>query len=110
PLLMRSAGVKNYHHSLLSQLMLLIWPHDLELFPYLHSLTPNHNERSNYSTVETIKGLGAMLASNYLFAPTVSMAARGVDIFHVTPHLWRPPEGPLLTSMVHDPTPLLMPE
>jgi alpha-1,3-rhamnosyl/mannosyltransferase len=107
---MRSAGVKNYHHSLLSQLMLLIWPHDLELFPYLHRLAPNHNERSNYSTLDTIKGLGAMLASNYLFAPTVKVAARQADLFHVTPHLWRPPEGPILTSMVHDPTPLIMPE
>ena len=110
PLLMRSAGVKNYHHSLLAQLMLLIWPHELELFPYLEKLEPNHNERSNYSQWETIRGLGAMLASNYLFAPTVKAAARDSDLFHVTPHLWRPPEGPLLTSMVHDPTPLLMPE
>ncbi len=110
PLLMRSAGVKNYHHSLLEQLILLIWPHDLDLFPYLKTLTPNHNERSNYSTIETIRGLGSMLLSNYLHAPTVSIPARGVDLFHVTPHLWRPPEGPRLTSMVHDPTPLLMPE
>lgn len=110
PLLMRSAGVKNYHHSLLSQLLLLIWPHELKLFPDLKRLNPNHNERSNYSTYQTIRGLGAMLASNYLFAPTVKSAARGFDLFHVTPHLWRPPEGPVLTSMVHDPTPVLMPE
>lgn len=110
PLLMRSAGVKNYHHSLLTQLMLLIWPHELELFPDLEKLEPNHNERSNYSKWETLRGLAAMLASNYLFAPTVRSAARGADLFHVTPHLWRPPEGPVLTSMVHDPTPILMPE
>jgi alpha-1,3-rhamnosyl/mannosyltransferase len=110
PLLMRSAGVKNYHHSLLRQLMLLIWPHELDLFPYLGDLAPNHNERSNYSTWKTARGLGAMLASNYLFAPTLSPAAREADLFHVTPHLWRPPHGPALTSMVHDPTPLTMPE
>ncbi|MEZ5365590.1 MAG: glycosyltransferase family 1 protein [Bryobacterales bacterium] len=110
PLLMRSAGVKNYHHSLLSQLMLLIWPHEITLFPYLDELTPNHNERSNYSTLETYRGLGAVLASNYLRLPTAKRAVQGADVFHVTPHLWHPPEGPVLTSMVHDPTPLLMPE
>ena len=110
PLLMRSAGVKNYHHSLLKQLMLLIWPHELELFPYLDKLEPNHNERSNYSRSQTIRGLGAMLASNYLFAPTLSAAAREADVFHITPHLWRPPNGPILTSMVHDPTPIMLPD
>ena len=110
PLLMRSAGVKNYHHSLLTQLLPLIWPHDIELFPYLNKLAPNHNERSNYPFYETARGLGAVLASNYLLAPTAARAVRGADLFHVTPHLWRPPEGPALTSMVHDPTPLLMPE
>ncbi len=110
PLLMRSAGVKNYHHSLLRQLMLLIWPHELELFPHLETLEPNHNERSNYSRMTTLKGLGAMLASNYLHAPTVQSAAKNADLFHLTPHLWRPPAGPVLTAMVHDPTPLLMPE
>ena len=110
PLLMRSAGVKNYHHSLLAQLLPLIWPHELELFPYLDKLAPNHNERSNYSLWETVRGLGAVLTSNYLFAPTAARAAREADVFHVTPHMWRPPEGPALTSMVHDPTPLLMPD
>jgi alpha-1,3-rhamnosyl/mannosyltransferase len=107
---MRSAGVKNYHHSLLSQLMLLIWPHDLELFPYLSNLTPNDNERSNYSALETFRGLGAMLASNYLMAPTAKAPASRASLFHVTPQWWRPPDGPVLTSMVHDPTPVLMPE
>ena len=110
PLLMRSAGVKNYHHSLLTQLLPLIWPHEIRLFPYLDALTPNYNERSNYSFLETIRGLGSILASNYLFLPTIHKAVGGADLFHVTPHLWRPPEGPVLTSMVHDPTPLLMPE
>ena len=110
PLLMRSAGVKNYHHSLLKQLMLLIWPHEIDLFPYLDQLEPNHNERSNYSAMTTLRGLGAVLASHYLFAPTVRSAARDADLFHLTPHVWRPPNGPILTSMVHDPTPLLMPE
>jgi len=38
PLLMRSAGVKNYHYELLKRLLPAIAPHTLELFPRLDSL------------------------------------------------------------------------
>ena len=110
PLLMRSAGVKNYHDALLRRLTLAIWPHRLDLFPFLPGLRPNRNESSNYSSFETKWRLAAVLASNYLHAPTARLAARGADIFHLTHHLWNPPPGPLWTTMVHDPTPALMPE
>ncbi len=110
PLLMRSAGVKNYHYELLKRLFALETPHRLQLFPFLNGLPANDNERSNYSKLETMRGLGGLLAANYLKLPFQTIAARGVDLFHVTHHLFDPPRGPLLSSMVHDPTPLLMPE
>ena len=44
PLLMRSAGVKNYHYSLLKELLPIIGPHRLRLFPDLKDLSPNNNE------------------------------------------------------------------
>ena len=109
PLLMRSAGVKNYHYELLKRLFDLETAHRLRLFPFLNGLPPNDNERSNYSRWSTVRGLGGLLAANYLKAPFQAVAARGADLFHVTHHLFDPPRGPLLTSMVHDPTPLLMP-
>ena len=110
PLLMRSAGVKNYHHALLRQLIPAIWPHQIALYPWLEGLPPNENQRSNYSAWKTYAGLGTMLASNWLRLPLARIQARGADLFHVTHHLWRPPQLGLLTSMVHDPTPLTMPE
>jgi glycosyltransferase involved in cell wall biosynthesis len=110
PLLMRSAGVKNYHHALLRYLIPNSAPHKLRLFPYLPSLTANRNEQSNYPWLDTKARLGGVLASNYLGLPLTQIAARGTDLFHVTPHLWRLPRKVCLTAMIHDPTPVLMPE
>ncbi len=110
PLLMRSAGVKNYHHALLRHLIPNSAPHRLRLFPYLPSLTANRNEASNYPWLDTKLRLGGVLASNYLGLPLPQMAARDADLFHVTPHLWRLPRRVCLTAMIHDPTPVLMPE
>ena len=110
PLLMRSAGVKNYHHALLRRLIPSIWPHELKLFPFLGELTPNENLRSNYPPWGTKLRLAGVLASNYLHLPTPAWGSRGADVFHLTHHLFHPPGRPILTSMVHDPTPLTMPE
>lgn len=112
PLLMRSAGVKNYHHALLDSMLRLAPAEriELDLFPYLDSLAPNHNERSNYPFSATAARLGGILASNYLGFPYASRAVSRAALFHVTPHLMRPPGQVPLTSMIHDPTPLTMPE
>lgn len=110
PLLMRSAGVKNYHHALLRHLIPNSAPHDLRLFPFLPSLTANRNERSNYPWLDTKTRLAGILASNYLGLPLTHVAARKTDLFHATPHVWRLPRRVCLTAMIHDPTPVLMPE
>jgi glycosyltransferase involved in cell wall biosynthesis len=112
PLLMRSAGVKNYHYALLTRLLPAIHPHTIELFPFLPGLGRLRNEHSNYSRPATILRLAAVLSDNYLRLPLGSWAARRADLFHLTHHLLHPPErGALrLTSLVHDPTCVLMPE
>lgn len=112
PLLMRSAGVKNYHHALLVRLLPRIAPHSLKLFPFLSGLGRNRNEHSNYSTATTLPRLGAVLADNYLRLPVGRWASRHADLFHITHHLLRPPDRASLrlTSFIHDPTPVLMPE
>ena len=110
PLLMRSAGVKNYHHSLLKNLIPEIYPHRLSLFPFLRTLAPNRNDRSNYPRLGTSWRLGAVLGSNYLRFPLAHFSSTGADLFHATQHVWKLPRGKCLTSMVHDATPLSMPE
>ena len=110
PLLMRSAGVKNYHHSLLKNLIPEIYPHRLSLFPFLRTLAPNRNDRSNYPRLGTSWRLGAVLSSNYLRFPLAHFNSTGADLFHASQHVWKLPRGKCLTSMVHDATPLFMPE
>jgi len=112
PLLMRSAGVKNYHHSLLEKLLDLARSAGVavDLFPYLDDLAPNHNERSNYPFPATALRLASILACNYVGYPYASSAVRGASLFHVTQHLLRPPVGVRLTSMIHDPTPITLPK
>ena len=109
---MRSAGVKNYHHALLVRLLPRIAPHSLRLFPFLSGLGRNRNERSNYSTAATVPRLGAVLADNYLRVPVGRWASRRTGLFHITHHLLHPPDRASLrlTSFIHDPTPVLMPE
>jgi glycosyltransferase involved in cell wall biosynthesis len=112
PLLLRSAGVKNYHHALLLRLLPGLRPHRVELFPFLSGLGCNRNESSNYGRPATLARLGALLAANYLRVPLGPWACRRADLFHVTPHLFHPPAGgPVrLTSFVHDPTCVLLPQ
>ena len=109
PLLMRSAGVKNYHHSLLKHLIPSMAPHRISLFPYLQTLARNRNDRSNYSRLETSLRLGAVLGSNYLRFSLADLDFSGADLFHATQHVWKLPRGKCLTSMVHDATPLTFP-
>ena len=87
PLLMRSAGVKNYHHSLLKSLIPNITPHRLGLFPFLRTLAPNRNDDSNYLPLATSWRLGAVLGSNYLGFPLAEFASKGADLFHATQHV-----------------------
>ena len=109
PLLMRSAGVKHYHHILLRTLIPQIAPHQLGLFPFLHTLTANRPDLSNYPPYATMWRLGAVLGSNYTGWKLTEAAARNSQLFHVTPHVWQLPSNKCLTSIVHDPTPLLLP-
>ena len=110
PLLMRSAGVKNYHHSLLKSLIPNITPHRLSLFPFLRTLAPNRNDASNYLPLATSWRLGAVLGSNYLGFPLAEFASKGADLFHTTQHVWKLPRGKCVTSMIHDATPFTLPE
>ena len=110
PLLMRSAGVKHYHHMLLRTLIPQVAPHQIGLFPFLDTLAANRPGLSNYPPYGTFWRLGAVVASNYSGWGMAELAARNSQLFHVTPHVWRLPSRKCLTSIVHDITPLLLPD
>ena len=100
PLLMRSAGVKNYHHSLLTHLVPILEPHQVDLFPLLQGLPPNNNEGSNYGSLATKIRLGGVVASNYSGIAIPSQLATDADVFHLTPFVRHPPKDVPLTSTV----------
>ena len=110
PLLMRSAGVKNYHHCLLTHLLPILEPHRVKLFPALSKLTENDNERSNYPALATKLRLGGIVASNHLRLPLPPFLTAGADLFHVTQLPRQLPSRMPLTSVVHDPTPAFLPQ
>lgn len=110
PLLMRSAGVKNYHYAVLQRLLATVPSGQLRMFPYLSGIGVNINEQSNFSGVYSWLRLAGVLASNRFHLPFAHPQAAGVDLFHITPHVFHPPAKPVLTSMIHDATPLTHPD
>ena len=110
PLLMRSAGVKNYHYAVLQRLLASVPSEQLEMFPYLRRIGVNVNERSNFSAPYSWVRLSGVLASNRFHIPFAHPQAAGADLFHITPHVFHPPTKTLLTSMIHDATPLTHPD
>ncbi len=110
PLLMRSAGVKNYHYALLQRLLATIPTGQLKIYPYLNGIGKNFNERSNYGRWHTLARLVGLVLSNGYHVPLSRSQASKVDLFHITPHVYHPPNGPVLTSTIHDVTPLTHPE
>jgi alpha-1,3-rhamnosyl/mannosyltransferase len=110
PLLMRSAGVKNYHYAVLQRLLTAVPSRQLRIFPYLSRIGVNVNEQSNFSRAYSWPRLTGVFASNRFRIPFAYPQAAGVDLFHITPHVFHPPTKPVLTSMIHDATPLTHPD
>jgi len=110
PLLIRSAGVKNYLYYWIDHLRRLAGGDSIRTFPRLGELGPLTHEASVAGAVRTFCGLGALALSNYTPLPVLDWAARGSDIFHATNMVRHPPKRPRLTSTIHDMTGWTMPE
>src|SRR5579862_3424402 len=110
PLLVRSAGVKNYLYYWIEHLRRLSGDAAIRTFPALGPPRPLNHDASAAGAVRTFLGLGALAVSNYTPLPILDWAARGCDIFHATNLVRRPPRRPRLTSTIHDMTAWIMPE
>lgn len=110
PLLMHSAGVKNYHYAVLDRLLKSTPSGQLSIFPYLNGISENFNEGSNFSRFYTTARLIGLVTSNRFHIPFSHPQASRTDLFHITPHIYHPPSWPVLTSMIHDATPLTHPD
>jgi glycosyltransferase involved in cell wall biosynthesis len=109
PLLLRSAGVKNYVYYWLVALRRLAGEAAVRTFPVPVRLGELNHEGSLASGPATLAGLVRLHASNYLRLPADWWSAPG-DVFHASQQLWNPPRRTAFTATLYDVTCWLMPE
>src|SRR5689334_584557 len=97
PLLIRSAGVKNYLYYWIESLRRAAGPDAIRTFPEIENLAGLQHESSTTTRWRTIQGLGGLAASNYLRLPVLEWVTRGADVFHTTNMVRHPPRRPRLT-------------
>jgi glycosyltransferase involved in cell wall biosynthesis len=110
PLLIRSAGVKNYLYHWITHLRRAATGDEIRTFPHLDGLGPLTHEGSVAGRWRTFTGLGELALSNYSPLPVLDWLTHGADIFHATVLVRRPPRRTRLTATIHDMTGWLMPE
>jgi glycosyltransferase involved in cell wall biosynthesis len=110
PLLVRSAGVKNYLYHWITHLRRAASGDSIATFPRLASLGALTHEGSVAGRLRTFTGLGALALSNYSPLPVLDWMTHGADVFHSTVLVRHPPRRARLTATVHDMTAWLMPE
>src|SRR3954454_3097201 len=94
PLLLRSAGVKTYVFHWVRALAAARGPHSLELFPFIGGeLTQCTHERSVLPLGATLARLAVLHAANGSPLPVLNALGRGLDIFHASHQLLRPPRN-----------------
>jgi glycosyltransferase involved in cell wall biosynthesis len=110
PLLIRSAGVKNYTYYWARALAAQAGGNRLSLFPFLNGLGNFAHETSVLSPVATWPRLALLFAANRCPFPLLDRLAGGCDIFHASHLTLNPPRKVRLTSTVFDLTSWLLPE
>ena len=109
PLLVRSAGVKNYLYHWILHLRRAAGGAAVCTFPRMERVRALTHEASVAGPLRTFSGLGALAISNYSVAPLLDWLTRCADVFHASVLVRRPPSRVRLTATVHDLTGFLMP-
>jgi len=109
PLLVRSAGVKNYLFHWIVHLRRLLGDEQVRLFPFLDGPLDLDHEGSVADPPGTLARQALLFALNRWPNQAVDLIGPSADIFHAT-KLLHPPRRPRLTATLHDMTCWLMPE
>lgn len=109
PLLLRSAGVKNYLYHWIQALQRSAGPNSVDGYPFIGSIGDLTHEGSVMSLLHTVPRIAWLLASNR-FTATRRLAAGKANVFHVTNQVHAGLPGMALTATVHDMTCWLTPE
>jgi glycosyltransferase involved in cell wall biosynthesis len=111
PLLLRSAGVKNYTYYWIQNLWQQAQNDRIRTLPALASLGPLNHERSIAGAARTYAHLGRVFVANAVPAlPLLRWTMPKADVFHVSNQIRYPPKGVKLTATIYDMTVRLMPE
>ncbi len=111
PLLLRSAGVKNYTYYWIQSLWQQARNDRILTLPALASLGPLNHERSIAGAARTYLHLGRVFAANAApWLPLLRWTMPQADVFHVSNQIRFPPHGVKLTATIYDMTCRLMPE
>lgn len=109
PLLVRSAGVKNYLFHWIVYLRRILGEQQVQLFPFLDRLPELDHEGSIADPQGTLARQALFFALNLWPNPVAGWMAPREGIFHATKLLY-PPRQLRLTATLHDLTCWLMPE
>src|SRR5579863_2201051 len=111
PLLLRSAGVKNYTYYWIQNLWQQATNDRILTVPSLANLGPLNHEQSIASRTKTFTHLGRVFVANSLPSlPLLRWTIPKADVFHVSNQIRFPPRGVKLTATIYDLTCRLMPE
>jgi len=111
PLLLRSAGVKNYTYYWIQSLWEQAGNDRISTLPALARLGPLNHEGSITGAARTYLHLGRVFAANRVPAlPLLRWTMPAADVFHVSNQIRFPPKGRKLTATIYDMTCRLMPE
>ena len=110
PLLLRSAGVKNYLYHWILALQKSAGSNRAEPFPMMRDLGTLTHEASTISGIATLPRLGFLYFSNLVSGAPLNWLARRADVFHATNQIRTAVSGVALTATLHDMTCWVMPE
>src|SRR5213079_1802786 len=79
PLLVRSAGVKNYLYYWLTHLRRAAGDRAIRTFPAMSRLGGLRHDTSIAGRFETVRGLATLALANYTPLPVIDLATRGAD-------------------------------
>jgi glycosyltransferase involved in cell wall biosynthesis len=108
PLLVRSAGVKNYLYYWIQHLRKAAGADTIRTFPDLGKLGPLTHQGSIAGWWPTFSGLASLALANYACIP--AGGSSNGDILHCSSLLRNPSRHGRLTATIHDMTSWLMPE
>ena len=110
PLVVRSAGVKNYFYYWIEHLRRSAGEDAIRTLPRLPARDGLRHDSSIAGRMRTTRGLATLAVANYTPLPVLDLLTRGADAFHASVLVHRPPSRTRVTATIHDLTCFLLPE